>query len=183
MNKIGTGQIQTARLLLRPYTEMDADAIYYGWASDPLVTRFLTWPTHKNADVTKAVLSDWLSRYENGDYFNWAIARKDTGEVIGNIAVVNLEEAAQAAEVGYCLGRAYWGQGVMTEALRAVIDYLFDEAGLNRVAAYHDVNNPASGRVMEKAGMRREGVFRQAKKNNRGLCDVAWYAILKSDRG
>ena len=69
----------------------------------------------------------------------------------------------------------------MPEALRAVIAYLFEEAGLNRVAACHDVNNPKSGRVMQKAGMTREGVLRAAGRNNQGICDEVWYSILKSE--
>ena len=85
--------------------------------------------------------------------------------------------------MGYCMSRAFWGRGIMPEALKAVMAYLFDEVGLNRIAACHDANNPKSGRVMEKAGMKREGVLRQAGKNNMGICDEVWYAAIKSDRG
>ena len=134
--------------------------MYANWASDPEVTRFLTWPTHSSVDVTKAILSDWIPRYEDGGYFNWAMEYKDTGKVIGNISVVRLIESIDAAEMGYCMSRAYWGQGLMPEALSAVMDHLFDVVGLNRVAACHDANNPKSGRVMEKAGMKKEGVLR-----------------------
>lgn len=87
-----------------------------------------------------------------------------------------------AAEIGYCLGRAYWGRGIMPEALCAVLDFMFDEAGFNRIAACHDVGNPKSGRVMEKSGMKYEGTLRQAGKNNQGICDIACYAVLRSDR-
>ena len=182
MNKIGTKRIETARLILRPYTADDAGDMYRNWASDPEVTRYLTWPAHESEAVTRAVLGDWAARYGQGDNFNWALEFKETGAVIGNIAAVSLDEGVDAAEIGYVLGRAFWGRGLMAEALRAVIAFFFDEVGLNRVAAYHDVRNPASGRVMEKAGMKAEGVFRQAKRNNQGVCDVAWRAILKSDR-
>ena len=70
----------------------------------------------------------------------------------------------------------------MPEALKAVMDYLFDEADLNRIAACHDANNPRSGRVMEKAGMKAEGILRQAGKNSQGICDEVWHAALRSDR-
>ena len=70
----------------------------------------------------------------------------------------------------------------MPEALKAVLDYLFDTAGMNRVAACHDVNNPKSGRVMEKAGMKKEGVLRQSGKNNQGICDAVWHAMVRIDR-
>ena len=107
---------------------------------------------------------------------------KETEKAIGNISVVKLNENTEAADIGYCMSRAYWGQGLMPEALISVMDYLFDVAGLNRVAACHDVNNPKSGRVMEKAGMKQEGILRAAGKNNLGLCDQVWYAMIRSDR-
>ncbi len=182
MNKTGTQRIETHRLILRRYREEDAEDMFVNWASDPEVTRFLTWPTHESPEVTRKVLSDWISRYDDGGFFNWAIEWKENGSVIGNIAVVQLDEATESAEIGYCLSRTYWGRGIMPEALRAVMDNLFDSAGLHRIAACHDANNPKSGRVMEKAGMKKEGILRGAGRNNQGLCDKVWYAMLRDDR-
>lgn len=182
MKKIGTKLLETDRLILRRFTVQDAEAMYRNWASDPEVTRYLTWPCHPSPEATAALLEDWAARYEDGSYFQWAIRRKGSDEgVIGSIAAVKLDEKVNSAEIGYCLGRAYWGQGIMPEALRAVMDYLFDEAEINRVSAYHDVNNPKSGRVMQKAGMKYEGTHRQAGKNNQGICDLACYAALRED--
>ena len=182
MNKTGTRTLETHRLTLRQFRIGDAEDMFANWASDPEVTRFLTWPTHTGVDITRMVLGDWIPRYEDGGFFNWAIEWKETGRVIGNIAVVRLDENVDAAELGYCLSRSFWGRGVMPEALRAVIDYLFDVVGANRIAACHDVNNPKSGRVMDKAGMKAEGVQRGAGRNNQGICDHIWHAILRSDR-
>ena len=182
MNKAGTQRIETDRLILRRFRLDDAEDMYANWASDPEVTRFLTWPTHSDVDVSKAVLADWIPKYKDGGFFNWAMEYKDTGKVIGNISVVRLIESIDAAEMGYCMSQAYWGQGLMPEALRAVMDYLFDVVGLNRVAACHDANNPKSGRVMEKAGMKLEGILRAAGKNNLGICDDVWHAMIRSDR-
>ena len=100
MNKAGTQRIETDRLILRRFRSEDADDMYANWASDPEVTRFLTWPTHSSVDVTKAILSDWIPRYEDGGYFNWAMEYKNTGKVIGNISVVRLIESIDAAEMG-----------------------------------------------------------------------------------
>ena len=182
MNKTGTQRIETHRLILRPFRAEDAEDMFANWASDPEVTRFLTWPPHSDAGVTRRLLSQWISHYEDGGYFQWAIELRETGAVIGSIAVVKLEEAIGSAEIGYCLGRAFWGRGIMPEALRAVMDYLFDTAGLNRIWAGHDVNNPKSGRVMEKAGMRKEGILRASGINNQGIRDVAVWAALRDDR-
>ena len=182
MNKTGTQRIETHRLILRPFRAEDAEDMFANWASDPEVTRFLTWPPHRDVDGTRWLLGQWITHYDDGAYFQWAIELKETGAVIGSIAVVKLEEAIGSAEIGYCLGRAFWGRGIMPEALRAVMDYLFDTAGLNRIWAGHDVNNPKSGRVMEKAGMRKEGILRASGINNQGIRDVAVWAALRDDR-
>ena len=99
-----------------------------------------------------------------------------------SIDVVNLNEKLATAEIGYCLSKKHWGQGIMTEALKAVIDYLFSEVGLNRIVARHNVHNLASGRVMQKSGMTFEGVQRQSGKDNKGnYCDLAHYSILRGE--
>ncbi len=182
MEKTGTRKIDTQRLVLRRFRREDAQDMYAAWASDPEVTRYLTWPPHADAGVTRMLLDDWAARYDDGGFFNWAIELKESGRVIGNISVVRLTEAIEEAEIGYCMGRAYWGRGIMPEALRAVMDHLFDTAGVRRIMAGHDVSNPRSGRVMEKAGMKREGILRGAGSNNRGICDVVVYGLLRSDR-
>ena len=181
ISKTGTKTIETCRLILRRYRVEDAEDMFRNWASDPEVTRFLTWPPHKDAGISRMLLQDWVSRYADGGFFNWAIEWKENGQVVGNIAVVRLEEATETAEIGYCLGRGYWGRGIMPEALRAVRDYLFWTVGCSRISADHDANNPKSGRVMEKAGMKREGLRRMAGKNNQGICDVVNYGLLRSD--
>lgn len=182
MNKTGTQRIETERLILRPFVAEDAEDMYRNWASDPEVTKYLTWPTHASVEISKMLLNDWIPRYDDGGYFNWAIEWKENGGVIGNISVVRLREDIDEAEIGYCMSKAYWGRGIMPEALKAVMDYLFDTAGMNRVSACHDANNPKSGRVMEKAGMKQEGVLRQSGKNNQGICDAVWRAMVRSDR-
>lgn len=181
MNKTGTQRIETERLILRPFVIEDAEDVYRNWASDPEVTKYLTWPAHPSADISRMLLNDWVPRYAAGDYFNWAMEWKETGRVIGNISVVRLREDIDEAEIGYCMSRAYWGRGIMPEALKAVMDYLFRTAGVNRIAACHDARNPKSGRVMEKAGMKLEGVLRQSGRNNQGICDAVWRAALRGE--
>ena len=136
MNKTGTQTLETHRLILRPFKIEDADEMFNNWASDPEVTRFLTWPTHSSVDVTRMVLNDWISHYEDGAYFNWAIELRETGSVIGNIAVVQLREDIEQVEIGYCMSRAFWGQGIMPEAFRAVMEYLFTVEGVIDLCAY-----------------------------------------------
>ena len=179
----GTVTIETDRLILRRFTMEDAEAMYRNWASDDEVTKYLTWPTHTSVEISKMVLTDWTSHYPEPDFYNWAIVLKENGpEPIGNISTAHVKESTLCATMGYCMSRAHWGKGVMTEALTAVIDFFFDEVGFNRIDADHAVDNPASGRVMEKSGMRHEGILRQAGHSNQGIIDVSRWAILKSDR-
>ena len=183
LNHKGTKTIETERLILRPFVMEDAQAMYRNWASDDEVTKHLTWPTHGSVEVSRAVLADWTSHYGEPDFYNWAIVLKENGpEPIGSIAVVDINLKVDGAAMGYCMSRAHWRKGIMAEALRGVIAFLFEEVGFNRIEADHDPNNPASGRVMEKAGMRHEGVMRQAGRSNQGIIDVSRWAILRSDR-
>jgi ribosomal-protein-alanine N-acetyltransferase len=182
MKHLGTQIIETSRLILRPFTLEDAQAMYENWASDPEVTKYMTWPTHFGVEISSMVLSDWTSHYAEENYYQWAIVLKELGQPIGSISVVRFHDRIGKAEVGYCVGKRWWHRGIMTEALGAVIRFLLHEVGFNRVEACHDPNNPNSGKVMAKCGMRFEGTQRQASFNNQGLCDLSWYGILASDR-
>ena len=181
MESIGTIRIETERLILRRFTLEDAPAMYERWASDPEVTKYLTWQPHESVETSRDYLADLTSKYDRGDFFDWAIELKGVG-VIGSIGVVNICKETEQAEIGYCISRAHWGKGIVPEALKAVIDFLFDEAHFRRVFAKHDVDNPRSGRAMEKAGMKYEGTLRQAGRNNRGIIDVVIRARLAEDR-
>ena len=173
--------LKTHRLILRRFTTDDAEDMYRNWASDPEVTKFLTWPCHSSPEATRTLLEQWDARYEDGGYFNWAIEDREINQVIGNIAAVKLNEEIASMEIGYCLSRSCWGNGIMPEALVAVMGFLFREVGIERISACHDINNAKSGRVMEKAGMLYEGTLRRASKNNQGICDIAVRAALRSE--
>lgn len=181
MNHKGTKEIETERLLLRPFCPEDADAMYRNWASQAEVTKFLTWPAHESVAVTKEIVESWCAQKENLDSYQWAIELKEIGEPIGNISTVKVDDRTASATVGYCLGTNWWGMGIMPEALRAVITFFFDEVGMNCVSACHDPRNPNSGKVMKKCGMTYEGTWRAAGVNNQGICDEVWYSILKKE--
>lgn len=179
----GTETIETERLILRRFRLADAQAMYTNWASDDDVTRFLTWPSHSSPEISEWVLHDWVESYEKPDFYQWAITVKDQGdEPIGSISVVERNDPVGRAQVGYCIGKKWWGRGITPEALRGVADYLFDEVGFQRVEARHDVNNPNSGKVMQKAGMQYEGTLRRYDKNNQGVCDTCIYSLLADQR-
>jgi len=181
MKHLGTLELETPRLVLRRFSIDDAQAMYDNWASDPEVTRYLTWPVHTSVEVTKSILTDWVDHYVLSDYYQWAIVPKNNGNApIGSIAVVAHSDAVKKATIGYCIGKRWWHQGITSEALKAVIDYLLGPVGMQRVEAYHDVRNPYSGSVMKKCGMQYEGTLRASDLNNEGICDASWYAILST---
>ena len=177
----GTVTIETPRLILRKARMEDAEPMLRNWANDPDVTKFLTWPTHGNIEVTKNVLAGWIESYEKDDYYQWMIVLKESNEPIGSIMVSTVGRAA-SAHIGYCIGKQWWHQGIMSETLKAVINFLFDEVGYHRVESLHDPNNPNSGGVMKKCGMKYEGTLRQADKNNQGICDACYYGLLANER-
>lgn len=183
MTHIGTQYIETQRLILRRFELTDAPAMFANWASDDEVTKFLTWPTHADVSVTERILGEWVPQYEDDHYYNWAIVLKEHGpEPVGNISVVRWDESGEVPTVGYCLGRRWWHRGVMSEALGAVLDFLLEQVGVQRVETYHDPNNPHSGGVMRKCGMKFEGIREKADRNNQGVCDAAHYSMERDDR-
>lgn len=177
----GTQAIETPRLLLRRAEIGDAEPMYRNWASSPDVTKFLTWPPHASAEVTKGILNDWIKEYAAPDSYNWMIVLKSLGEPVGNITTRHVDDQIGSTEVGYCMGKNWWHQGIMSEALSAVLGFLLEEVGFNRIESRHDPHNPRSGDVMRKCGMTYEGTFRDAAWNNQGLCDAAHYAILRRE--
>lgn len=181
MQHKGTLELETSRLRLRRFTLDDAPAMYQNWASNPEVTKYLTWPTHDDISVTKSILEDWISKYNEPNWYMWGIVLKATNELIGNISIVEQQEQIQEVSVGYCIGSNWWNQGITTEALQSLIGFFFTEVGCNRVVARHDIHNPASGYVMKKCGMKSEGIMRKSDRNNQGICDMCCYAILKED--
>ena len=181
MNHKGTVTLTTDRLILRRYRIQDAEDAYRNWMASEEVTRYMMWPPYKSVDDVKSYIQSVIDCYGD-DRYEWVIECKENHQAIGSIGAFNLNDTVASAEVGYCLSDRYWRRGIMPEALSAVIRYLFDEIGVNRIEATHDERNPASGRVMEKCGLRYEGTMRQAGHNNQGVCNSVIRAILRDDR-
>ncbi len=176
----GTQTIQTDRLTLRRFNLNDVPSMFETYVNDPTVTRFLSWQPHGEVAVTEALVKNWCQNYEKADYYHWAIVYE--GKVIGGISVVRLDEVNESAEIGYCIGSAYWGQGIMTEAARAVLDFLLTQVNCHRVVICHAPQNPASGRVAQKCGLVYEGTLREACKTSLGeYLDLAVYSQIKKD--
>ena len=182
MKHLGTVTLETERLTLRKTLENDWEPMFSNWANDERVTRFLTWEPYESAEQLKTTYHQYLlDNQEKPDFYDWKIILKELNEPIGAISVVKLREDIEEAEIGYCLGCRWWHRGIMTEAFQRVIQFLFEEVGVNRITATHDPRNPHSGDVMKKCGLRYEGTLRQAGRNMQGICDECVYAILRDD--
>jgi len=176
-----TKTFETDRLILRKGTINDINDIFNNYASRDKVTEYLSWQSHKSIDDTKSYLTNVvLPNYENESYC-WYIELKQLHKVIGNVSVVKLNKDKKSAELGWVLSDDYWGQGIMPEAAGVVLEYL-KSLGFVRIEAKHNVANAKSGRVMQKIGMKFEGVLRKAGMDNKGnLVDSAVYSYINGE--
>lgn len=172
--------LETDRLVLRRMTMRDAQDMYE-YSRDPQVARHVLWDAHRSVGETRGYIRSVLRRYRAGQAASLAIELKAQHKVIGTIGFMWYQQENSSAEVGYSLARAYWNQGIMTEALGAVVDFAFRQLGINRLEAQHEVDNPASGQVMRHVGMVKEGTLRQRLFNKGRYVDVDLYAILRED--
>ena len=176
LNHKGTQEIKTERLLLRRFVIDDYIDMFI-WASNPEVTKYLSYHSHKSAEDTKKLLELWVKYYDNNATYNWAIEYNN--KVIGNISVV--EQNENECELGWQIDVLYWNKGIMTEAAKAVADYLFG-VGFEKIISGHDTRNIGSGRVMQKIGMTKVGKIHNYVLDKDGrIFDKARYEITKEE--
>lgn len=181
MEHKGTAFIDTDRLILRKFTSDDAKSVFENWANDETVTKFLRWQPHGQLFVTQSVIKDWVERYRDRTFYQWAIVLKDTGKSIGSISAEVFCERTGKIHIGYCIGTKWWRKGYTSEALAAVIAFFFEQVGAMRIESQHDPENPNSGRVMRKCGMTYEGTLRKYDWSNMGRVDACMHSILREE--
>ena len=144
--------------MLRRPVRSDAPAIFHTFASDPEVTRYLSWAPHQTLEDAHAAMEGRLARLEDSSELSWIVSSAEGGDVMGAISIW---PQGHQRELGFGLGRASWGQGFMTEGGRAILEWAFSVDEVHRVWAGCDVENVASVRVLERIGMQREGLLRR----------------------
>ncbi len=172
--------LTTARLVLRPGQARDAESLFR-CTGDPEVARYVLWTPHRSVAECRSHIRYLNRKARGGEPSSWVIALRDTGRAIGTIGFTSYADETRTAEVGYSIARDQWNRGIATEALSALLSLCFERMKLHRVEALHDVENPASGHVMQHCGMRYEGTLRQKVFNKGQWRDVCLWAMLDTD--
>ena len=172
--------IDTNRICLRWISAADTDAFYaiYSnlevmryWSTPPLADR------EAAANLIKKIQADWKRRL----ILKWGIARRTDNQLIGSLTLFNLDFNHRRAEIGYALGREYWGQGYMNEALQALLAYAFETLDFHRIEADIDPRNTASIKTVERLGFKREGYLRERWQTNGEIQDAFFYGLLRQE--
>jgi [ribosomal protein S5]-alanine N-acetyltransferase len=174
--------IKTPRLILRDYVFSDWKAVQE-YASDSKVARFMPWGPNSPAQTRIFIktVREWI-QHQPRRMFDVAVLLKSENRLIGGCGIRIKNPEQREADLGYAFHRAYWGNGYATEATKALIDFGFSRLKLHRIWATCDPLNKASARVLQKAGMKREGLLRKNVFQKGAWRDSCLFAILESDR-
>ena len=172
--------LETERLLLRPFSLDDSSRVRDLAGEREIAKNTATMPHPYEEGMAEEWIGTHKPRYEAGEAVHFAICLRETGELIGAVGI-EVNRNHDRGELGYWIGKPFWNQNFCTEATREVIRYAFPAFELNRIGAIHYTRNPASGRVMQKVGMRLEGIRHQAMKRWDEYVDIACYGILRKD--
>ncbi len=173
--------IETERLILRPYRLEDAAELQRLIGERDVVSTMTNVPHPYEDGMAEEWIGGRRESFEKGQTVDFAITHREEGYFIGGISLLDIDQPSQRAEIGYWIGKPYWRKGYGTEAAKAIVKYGFETLGLNRINGRHFVRNPASGRILEKIGMKHEGRQRQAFKKWGQFEDWELYGILRSD--
>ena len=171
--------IETERLVLRPFSMKDAPEVQRLAGDRDVAANVRDIPHPYEDGVAEQWIGSHRDKFEHGEII-FAVTLRGDGQLIGCIGLV-VDRQSELAELGFWIGRPYWNSGYCTEASLAMLSYGFADLGLNRIHAFHLSRNPASGRVLQKLGMKREGIFRQSLKKWGVFEDTELYAILRSE--
>ena len=171
-------KIETDRLILRHMKAADARDMF-DYARRPEVTRYLLWAPHESLEYTRTYLKQVEHCYKQGSFHDFGVIYKENNRLIGTCGFARIDSANSTAEAGYVLNPDYWGRGLATEALCAIIRMGFEKCGFNRIESRYMAGNLASRRVMEKSGMTFEGVLRQSVFVKEDYADVGVCSILR----
>ena len=176
MNHIGTKSFETERLICRPFVATDCEDMLKNWIANPNIQFEYGEPVYTTVAEVNELLSKYIEGYQNPDFYRWAIIEKESGENIGQIAFCKVYSDCQTAEIEYCIGEKFWGNGYAGEALSGVIDFTFNNTDFVKLEAYHRIENEKSGRVLKKSSMQvTDTVERFVRENISPHGEICYY--------
>ena len=182
INYLGTPILETNRLFLRKIELSDVQSVFDHWLCDDRVMDNLIKGAHKSVSETIERVTEIVSNYDSKEFCYWGIELKTSGELIGAIDLFNVDNNTENCEVGYSIGYKWWNKGYGTESLRAVIDFGFRHMNIHKISAAHNIDNPASGKIMLKNGMEQEGTIKHMIRNAKNhYKDCAVYGLLQEE--
>lgn len=179
MLHVGTQAFATRRLVCRRFVPEDLAAMHRNWAADPLVQREYGEPAYPRPEDARGLLQGYLRAYERPDVYRWAVALRESGENIGQIAFCRVYSELRAAEIEYCIGRAFQGRGYASEALEGLLRFAFTATEFVRLEAYHRAENIASGRVLQRSAMRPAPSVERFRREGRTPEGEKCYCVLR----
>lgn len=178
---LGPQKIETERLFLRPYIEEDASTILKNWASDPSVQIPLDEPVYETLEAVEGLVQKYIHSFEDDGTYRWAIISKENKECIGLIAFFLVDSDNDFAEIEYGLGKEYWGSGLTSEAVEAILEFGFAKMKLHKIQISCKEYNKASQRVIEKCGLIYEGTLRDYFKEEEKYIGRVYYSVLADE--
>ena len=172
--------LNTERLILCKISEEHA-ADMFEYSKDPDVTRYLTWSCHSSIKETERYLKMLQKKYADGSFNDWGLVLKENGKFIGTCGYTSFNDKEKIGEVGYVLNKDYWGKGLAAEAVKVVMKFGFENFGLEKFCAKHMEGNDASGRVMQKCGMKFEGMYRHSMFIKGEFKNIIVYNVTKEE--
>jgi RimJ/RimL family protein N-acetyltransferase len=173
-------ELHTERLVLRPFCQSDAADVQRLAGDRAIAATTLSIPHPYENGMVEEWIESLARDYSEGNGVVFAVVQKESGQLIGAVGLV-IKQDHQRGELGYWIGKPYWGRGFCAEAARGIVGYGFMDLELNRIQAMHMAHNPVSGRVMEKLGMQQEGHLHQHVKKWGVFEDLVAYGILKTE--
>lgn len=183
MQHIGTKPFETERLICRRFTQEDAENMLQNWIADPRVQFEYGEPIYDTIPKAKDLLAKYIESYQKPDFYRWAIIVKNSKENIGQIAFCRVYSDCQTAEIEYCIGERFWGNGYAGEALAGLIEFTFRNTDFRKLEAYHRSENTKSGRVLEKSPMHITDTVERFSRENELPYGEVCYCIDKSEFG
>lgn len=182
MSKALPNKLLTERLILRKPELKDAEELFKAYTSDSEVTKYLTWRVHSSVEETQKFVGYCIDKWENDGEYNYVICSKVRENIIGMIKVTIKED--NSAAIGYVLAKSEWGKGYTTEAFKKMVEFLFNETDVNKVRSFCDIENKASAKVMEKAGLKYSKTLKSAVVHpsiSLAPRDALYYELVRSD--